>query len=144
MYWAKVLPSDSRQSPSPSELATESTGCNVATGTQVWLQPIAENSITLARTRSIPNDIVSLTHVEQAEAGQSRLVQQTALQILAFQHCELLGRHLAAVGPKLRIELAAGGEEVFFGLDAFDGRDQLLLDRRQALFQLFQIAIVLF
>src|SRR5258708_2956185 len=91
-YSTKVLPSDSRQSPSLRELVTESTGRNVATGTQVWPQPIADSSIRFARTRNISNDIVSSTHVEQAEARQSRLVQQTALQILAFQHCELVCR----------------------------------------------------
>jgi hypothetical protein len=42
-------------------------------------------------------------HVEEAEAGELRFLQEIALQVLFFEHGELVGGHFAAVGAELAI-----------------------------------------
>jgi len=82
-------------------------------------------------------------HIEQAQPGQAQLLQQNPFEVLLFQHRQLIGRHLAAIGPQLTIELAAGFEQLFLTLAAFGDREHLLFENRETLLQRLQILIML-
>jgi len=79
--------------------------------------------------------------VEQAEPRQAGGVQQHAIQILFFEHRELICGHFAAIGTKLDVEFSTGSEQVVFGLARAGYGDHFVFERREPALQILQIVV---
>src|ERR1700728_1426242 len=77
--------------------------------------------------------------IEEAQARQFCALEQSALQIAAFQHHNLVCGHLSSIGPQLAIQIRTDGIQLFIGLEGPKCGHNLVFNRRQAPFEIFEI-----
>src|SRR5487761_2282368 len=74
-----------------------------------------------AASLSLRKEGLRSAQIEQAQAGQAGVLEQTPFEILPFEHIELRGGHFSAVGLQLPVQILAGAEQVVIAaIDAGD------------------------
>ena len=85
-----------------------------------------------------------LAHIEEAEAGEAGFFEEIAFEVLLFQHGELVGGHLAAIGAELAVEFRAGLRAADSSVCASaGGGDHLLFEHGEALLEGFEVGVML-